>query len=362
MLHFEHNCCICVCHSFPAEFIIALSEKHDTFDAFKTVLLKNGAEFSDSFTENLLRLIQHMQPKDKLKIVKTEKDVLAEKFPALSMPNEPKVQAYFDENQLTSKKQKKTKKERNVETVENCDIIDKAMAELEALAPSNVSKKAEEDKEDCKIYSRERENIENSEKGREDHIEKKRTMDRSSGKGYGREKRSRSVSRSRNKRKAESRSGSRSRDKRKARSRSGSRSRRRGRSTSSSRERKRGRRRTRSRSNNIGTTRSGKCRSYSTDKSIRRQRSGSRNDDRYRRDRRRKERSKSPEHDLPCDPEVGKIYNGKVANIVPFGCFVQLENLRKRWEGLVHISQLRREGRVTMVSDVVSRGQKVKVS
>ncbi|KAK6642306.1 hypothetical protein RUM44_014029 [Polyplax serrata] len=344
-----------------AEFIIALSEKHDTFDAFKTVLLKNGAEFSDSFTENLLRLIQHMQPKDKLKIVKTEKDVLAEKFPALSMPNEPKVQAYFDENQLTSKKQKKTKKERNVETVENCDIIDKAMAELEALAPSNVSKKAEEDKEDCKIYSRERENIENSEKGREDHIEKKRTMDRSSGKGYGREKRSRSVSRSRNKRKAESRSGSRSRDKRKARSRSGSRSRRRGRSTSSSRERKRGRRRTRSRSNNIGTTRSGKCRSYSTDKSIRRQRSGSRNDDRYRRDRRRKERSKSPEHDLPCDPEVGKIYNGKVANIVPFGCFVQLENLRKRWEGLVHISQLRREGRVTMVSDVVSRGQKVKI-
>jgi len=50
-----------------------------------------------------------------------------------------------------------------------------------------------------------------------------------------------------------------------------------------------------------------------------------------------------------------------VANIVPFGCFVQLEGLRKRWEGLVHISQLRREGRVTNVSDVVARGHKVKV-
>lgn len=72
-------------------------------------------------------------------------------------------------------------------------------------------------------------------------------------------------------------------------------------------------------------------------------------------------RSKTPEKDLPCDPEVGKIYNGKIANIVPFGCFVQLENLRKRWEGLVHISQLRREGRITTVADVVSRGQKVKV-
>lgn len=103
-----------------------------------------------------------------------------------------------------------------------------------------------------------------------------------------------------------------------------------------------------------------------------------------------------------------------------FGCFVQLEGLRKKWEGLVHISQvrkrereerenlkflnfksqcffprktrphtlkdikkinlncrktiptvylhfccfvlqLRREGRVTNVSDVVQRGQKVKV-
>ena len=61
------------------------------------------------------------------------------------------------------------------------------------------------------------------------------------------------------------------------------------------------------------------------------------------------------------DPEVGKIYSGKVANIVPFGCFVQLEGLKRRWEGLVHISQLRREGRVASASDVVSRGQKVLV-
>lgn len=50
-----------------------------------------------------------------------------------------------------------------------------------------------------------------------------------------------------------------------------------------------------------------------------------------------------------------------MANIVPFGCFVQLEGLRRRWEGLVHISQLRAEGRVTNVSEVVSRGNKVKV-
>ena len=44
-----------------------------------------------------------------------------------------------------------------------------------------------------------------------------------------------------------------------------------------------------------------------------------------------------------------------------FGCFVQLEGLSKRYEGLVHISELRQEGRVAQVSDVVKRSQKVKV-
>jgi len=38
-------------------------------------------------------------------------------------------------------------------------------------------------------------------------------------------------------------------------------------------------------------------------------------------------------------------------------CFID----RKRWEGLVHISELRREGRVANVADVVSKGQRVKV-
>lgn len=61
------------------------------------------------------------------------------------------------------------------------------------------------------------------------------------------------------------------------------------------------------------------------------------------------------------DPVVGQIYYGKVTNIMQFGCFVQLEGLPKRWEGLVHISQLRKEGRVTNVGDVVARGQRVMV-
>uniref|UniRef100_A0A6I8SWR1 ATP-dependent RNA helicase DHX8 n=1 Tax=Xenopus tropicalis TaxID=8364 RepID=A0A6I8SWR1_XENTR len=63
----------------------------------------------------------------------------------------------------------------------------------------------------------------------------------------------------------------------------------------------------------------------------------------------------------PEEPAIGDIYNGKVTSIMQFGCFVQLEGLRKRWEGLVHISELRREGRVANVADVVSKGQRVKV-
>ncbi|XP_031700120.1 ATP-dependent RNA helicase DHX8 isoform X2 [Anarrhichthys ocellatus] len=63
----------------------------------------------------------------------------------------------------------------------------------------------------------------------------------------------------------------------------------------------------------------------------------------------------------PEEPSVGDIYNGKITSIMQFGCFVQLEGLRKRWEGLVHISELRREGRVANVADVVSKGQRVKI-
>ncbi|XP_062299033.1 ATP-dependent RNA helicase DHX8-like [Scomber scombrus] len=64
---------------------------------------------------------------------------------------------------------------------------------------------------------------------------------------------------------------------------------------------------------------------------------------------------------LSDQPVVGTVYIGKISSIMQFGCFVQLEGLRKRWEGLVHISELRKEGRIANVADVVTKGQKVKV-
>ncbi|XP_054608608.1 ATP-dependent RNA helicase DHX8-like [Dunckerocampus dactyliophorus] len=69
----------------------------------------------------------------------------------------------------------------------------------------------------------------------------------------------------------------------------------------------------------------------------------------------------SNQRPLPDVPLVGDVYCGKVSSVMQFGCFVQLEGVRKRCEGLVHVSELRKEGRVADVSTVVSRGQKVKV-
>ncbi len=60
---------------------------------------------------------------------------------------------------------------------------------------------------------------------------------------------------------------------------------------------------------------------------------------------------------ITAEPEVGRIYDGKVVKIVDFGAFVNFLGPR---DGLVHISELRSE-RVGRVSDVVNEGADVKV-
>jgi len=57
------------------------------------------------------------------------------------------------------------------------------------------------------------------------------------------------------------------------------------------------------------------------------------------------------------EPEIGKIYEGKVIKIMDFGAFV---NFMGSTDGLVHISQLKNE-RVEKVEDVVKEGDIVKV-
>ena len=62
-------------------------------------------------------------------------------------------------------------------------------------------------------------------------------------------------------------------------------------------------------------------------------------------------------NDIVAEPEVGKIYEGKVVKTMDFGAFVNFLGNR---DGLVHISQLKNE-RVEKTTDVVSEGDVVKV-
>jgi polyribonucleotide nucleotidyltransferase len=57
------------------------------------------------------------------------------------------------------------------------------------------------------------------------------------------------------------------------------------------------------------------------------------------------------------EPEVNRIYNGKVVKVVDFGAFVNFMGAK---DGLVHISELADE-RVAKTTDIVSEGQEVKV-
>ncbi len=61
--------------------------------------------------------------------------------------------------------------------------------------------------------------------------------------------------------------------------------------------------------------------------------------------------------EIAMDPEVGKIYNGKVVKIMDFGAFVQLA---PGTEGLVHISQLA-DYHVKKVTDIVKEGDELEV-
>lgn len=279
---------------FSAEFIIHLAEENPKFDDFKRELLKNGAEFNDSFMSNLLRIIALMKPSigkkvgnDEFVIDDDTTSKLVRKFPGLAIPNKFVPSDDFEEK------------------IEGDSAVDDMLAELEALAPSTSAIIEERSKEKVDVKRRSR----------------------------SREKKKRDRSRSRDKKDKKRRSRSRSRD-RKKRSRS--------------RERKR---RSRSRS------RDRKKRSRSRE----RRRSRSRSRDRRRRSRSYDKDFKKPKVVMTDDPEPGKIYDGKVQNITGFGCFVQIFGLRKKWEGLVHISQLRAEGRVSDVNEVVSKGDNVKI-
>lgn len=68
-----------------------------------------------------------------------------------------------------------------------------------------------------------------------------------------------------------------------------------------------------------------------------------------------------PERELDDEPNLFKIYDGHVTGIKDFGAFVNLHGIKGKVDGLVHVSALVEGQRVNHPSDLLSKGQSVKV-
>jgi ATP-dependent RNA helicase DHX8/PRP22 len=82
---------------------------------------------------------------------------------------------------------------------------------------------------------------------------------------------------------------------------------------------------------------------------------------RSRRDREDDHFRRPPTPELDNQPVLYKIYDGRITGIKDFGAFVNLQGVRGKVDGLVHVSAMQAGARVNHPSDLVSRGQPVKV-
>ena len=68
-----------------------------------------------------------------------------------------------------------------------------------------------------------------------------------------------------------------------------------------------------------------------------------------------------PTPELDNEPKLYKVYEGHVTGVKDFGAFVNLHHIRGKVDGLVHVSAIQEGARVNHPSDLLSRGQEVKV-
>lgn len=87
-------------------------------------------------------------------------------------------------------------------------------------------------------------------------------------------------------------------------------------------------------------------------RSGRRRRRNSSSDDEFR---------KPPIPEADPEPILYKVYHGRVTGIKDFGAFVNLQGVRGKVDGLVHVSAMAEGTRVNHPTDIVSRNQEVKV-
>nr|CAH8824939.1 unnamed protein product [Trichobilharzia regenti] len=347
-----------------AEFVIHLAKKNPTFDKFKNALEKKGAEFTDPLIASILRLVEKMLPK-KEKVAKkktitsnkkpeTEQDTVKNKLelrkrllPALCMPNEDPTDGKLSDIESEDVKSHTTNTSSgdringiNERFIHPEELENKAYCNGDNNANSGDDVEAMAMIKDLELLLTDAKVASLSES--KSHSEKKNESRR------GRRSRSHSKSPHRSRRsdrRAHQRNSLTSTDHRGHRKRSRSPHRKQSRSPSPHSTRRHSRDRS---PDNRSSNHRNRSRADRTPPKKFSRGSGSPNS------------SENKHHnDLPLEPSVGDIYRGRVTNVLAFGAVVQLDGLRKRWEGLVHVSQLRREGRVANVADVVSRHQKV---
>ncbi len=68
-----------------------------------------------------------------------------------------------------------------------------------------------------------------------------------------------------------------------------------------------------------------------------------------------------PTPEIDDEPILYKIYNGRITGVKDFGAFVNLQGVKGKVDGLVHVSAMQDGARVNHPSDLVSRNQPVKV-
>ena len=325
-----------------AEYIIHLASQHkNNHKTFHKSLYDNGAEFPESFTENLLRIIMRLtgqavtaKPKEATSIAPSVPRSAAEvQFPGLARPNSNPIP---------------------LEDMAQEHIVSLVSEKPRQMEPTKTDKESGRSRDNG---PREGSNMNSGAPQITKESERSRDSDRREGREINSRRRDRSTSRS----------NSRDRDRRKSdRDRRGDRERsppRRDRS----RDRDRDRERDRSGDRNRGRDRSRDRRrddddSRDKDRDFGRDNGNSRGRDREQgsqRDFRDRDPNSTRPKAAPAEPELYGIYDGKVSNILDFGCFVELDNFNRK-EGLVHIAQIQ-QGQVRDAKQVVKRGQKVKV-
>jgi ATP-dependent RNA helicase DHX8/PRP22 len=307
-----------------AEFIIHLAQQHPSPKQFQKALLENGAEFPDNFADNLHRLINKMSGKggttpsasSASNSVEPPKTVVQKKFPGLARPNTAPVvltgMAEEDPVHLVSNSSVRAEDKGKESSRKQSDTVETKTGERDTVRRSgDAGRGAARDAD--------------SSRGERD--------DGARGRGDSRERRD------------DNRNGSRWNDRDGANGRGRDDSRRDGQDRYD-----RGGERGSDRDGNRGGDRERRPRDDSRDRNDRgRGNYGGRSDSPP------AKRSKP----MSSEPELYGIYEGKITNILDFGCFVELEGFNRK-EGLVHVAQVQ-QGMVRDLKAVVKRGQRVKV-